>query len=672
MNSKRVEGQITVFAALVFSVVVALIVVTIRSAAFSAGFLRADLVAYAGVNSEFSQYFRPLADNFHVFGLEIIKDMDKEMELYMQKSIEADNSLINVKLSGVTISNMVRMVDYGGLPIKEQIVSYMKYGVVSDVFNMLTGNEAYKKKCQVITELNDDIMKCAEMVADVNENLIIAAGLIDGLATADGVFSSFADVPVVTSGNFFKKAAVTQDPRLLGILDGRVYYASGVKCQNMKDILVNIARKLGDESALLAECTRLRNLTSGCRMAGSTAVNYCEKYKREKADAVNAINNYTNKLKGSKEIIGDEAYNAFLEEKDELMDCVNGKTKLIFDIETVCNAIGRNIQSLEVVEHLVKDIDKLDYDEQLSVVNEIAIVLANYSCADIVIDYSNIRFIKDNGILSTLRSLSKNIGKQIMDIVMQGREVSKEKVNLAGLAMKYASPDKNGAAAKVTSLTDKALMVEYVSSRFDSYGDYAWEDGGLKYDLEFLYAGANADSDNLKRVITDMVKLREVPNLVTLISDSTKRKEAYSLAYTVAGFTGNEGLVRAIQLIIMGAWAYSEAVMDIKRLINGEKIELIKAKKDWKMELSKVLAFDYTYFPTPNTRGLNYKEYLLLMLMTAKDSDFFYATMSAMEMRMIALGYDKFRMENMIYEINGLVEFIIRDQIYEKSFRYNY
>lgn len=60
-------------------------------------------------------------------------------------------------------------------------------------------------------------------------------------------------------------------------------------------------------------------------------------------------------------------------------------------------------------------------------------------------------------------------------------------------------------------------------------------------------------------------------NLAYLITDQSKKAEAYSLAATALGFTGNMAIIKAGQYLVLSVWAYAEAVVDLRKLYSGEK-----------------------------------------------------------------------------------------------------
>lgn len=179
-----------------------------------------------------------------------------------------------------------------------------------------------------------------------------------------------------------------------------------------------------------------------------------------------------------------------------------------------------------------------------------------------------------------------------------------------------------------------------------------------------------------------------------LLLDSKKRSEAFVLASSLVGFTGNAAVIKAAQYLIMGVWAYGESLMDVRRLYKGEELPIIKTASDWKMSLDNLFAmnFDNDGFEDMDTenvkdRGrlqrlsegkMNYLDYLEMLLMSVGDKEKNYRAMTAMELKMISMGHSDFRMRSQIYEAVGTVTVELKKKnniasgVYEKTVNYGY
>ena len=128
----------------------------------------------------------------------------------------------------------------------------------------------------------------------------------------------------------------------------------------------------------------------------------------------------------------------------------------------------------------------------------------------------------------------------------------------------------------------------------------------------------------------------------------------------------------------MAAWAYAESLVDVRKLCLEQKIELIKNDSAWEISLDKLLKMDWlnnTYIKDSNIQsGLDYNEYLRLLLMARPQKEKLYRTMVAMEIRMEELGVASFRMEDYICSAECEIEFYLNkvNKVYKKQLYYGY
>lgn len=117
------------------------------------------------------------------------------------------------------------------------------------------------------------------------------------------------------------------------------------------------------------------------------------------------------------------------------------------------------------------------------------------------------------------------------------------------------------------------------------------EEGVLSYQMEYILAGKSNDTDNLKSVVERLLLLRETANVVYLFSDAVKVGEAESLALTIASAAGAPVLTELIKVSLLFAWAFAESVWDVRQLLSGHRIALMKTAEDWHFSLEGMLNY---------------------------------------------------------------------------------
>lgn len=107
--------------------------------------------------------------------------------------------------------------------------------------------------------------------------------------------------------------------------------------------------------------------------------------------------------------------------------------------------------------------------------------------------------------------------------------------------------------------------------------------------MEYIIGGEHNDRKNVYKVINQLAVIREGVNLSYLISSQDKMSEAYMLAAALVGVTGCDLAVRLVQYIIVSIWAYAESIVELRKLLAGETIALIKNRDNWILQLSSLV-----------------------------------------------------------------------------------
>lgn len=205
---------------------------------------------------------------------------------------------------------------------------------------------------------------------------------------------------------------------------------------------------------------------------------------------------------------------------------------------------------------------------------------------------------------------------------------------------------------------EKILTLEYLT-RY--YGDFVKqeESHALSYEKEYVLCGEKTDRGNLEKAVERLLLLREAANITHILKDSEKRNETYLLAGSLAGFTGNPAIIKVVQIGIIGAWAYLESIQDVRTLLRGEKIALIKDKEQWTLRLDNIPESFQTSFGAKSCEnGLSYPEYLKMLLFIGESSKLAYRMMEIMEQNLhLVPAWRQCRMDHMICKIDYAIEY---------------
>ena len=169
---------------------------------------------------------------------------------------------------------------------------------------------------------------------------------------------------------------------------------------------------------------------------------------------------------------------------------------------------------------------------------------------------------------------------------------------------------------------------------------------GLDYETEYLIVGKASDKQNLQGALDRILLLREAANFIYLQTDEQKKSEALTLATLLVGATGNGLLVKGVQQGILAVWAFAESVSDVRSLLAGEKIPIIKTSSEWSTDvggLSKESGFQEA---KKCKEGLEYKDYLRVLLFMTGKAKLCYRAMDLIEWNLQAIeGYSNLQMD---------------------------
>jgi len=222
--------------------------------------------------------------------------------------------------------------------------------------------------------------------------------------------------------------------------------------------------------------------------------------------------------------------------------------------------------------------------------------------------------------------------------------------------------------------TENLAFREYLYRYFTRYGS---EKSGavLDYEVEYLIHGADSDLSNLNGVMLRIYGIREGANYAYLCSDSVKCNEVLALATVLATVMGAPELSGAFQASILLAWASVESVYDVKRLMNGKRVPLLKSSQSWHTDVDGIISGLFQSNEDTYSDGLLYQDYLHIFLATKDRKELSLRAMNLIEanIRMTG-GNEAFRMDGCYTELQvgayveskfGYVNSIVRIKQYE-------
>ena len=136
------------------------------------------------------------------------------------------------------------------------------------------------------------------------------------------------------------------------------------------------------------------------------------------------------------------------------------------------------------------------------------------------------------------------------------------------------------------------------------------ENSALAYEVEYILQQQTQDRENLKKTLQEILLLREAVNAAFLFGSSLKA-EAETAAGVIAILLGLPEIKDLAATVILFAWAYAESVKDVRILLRGDKIPLVKSEGSWNTPFSQLLTYrSHLDSYRSSADGMSYQDYI--------------------------------------------------------------
>ncbi len=209
-----------------------------------------------------------------------------------------------------------------------------------------------------------------------------------------------------------------------------------------------------------------------------------------------------------------------------------------------------------------------------------------------------------------------------------------------------------------TDWLDRILLQQYLLTYLSNY-ETNIEGHALVYEAEYLLGKNASDKENLLAVISRILAIREAANFIYLLSDPVKVQQAHTLAVTLGGVTLNPLILELINIALLTAWAMGESILDVRGLLEGKRIPLIKSDSTWTLELENIALVSEEFITAKESKmGLSYKDYLGILLLFENELNLAMRTMNLQEITIRKIsGDDSFSMDSLIVEAEAEINY---------------
>ncbi len=609
---RTADGQITVFFSLIMMCMFAFFCVLLESARTAGARWYLQTAASSAMDSVFSQYHRKLWDTYRVLFAEYDtpEDVTDAFGGFILPYLEMEN-WYPIQYTGAQAEEIIRATEGQGVYFEKEILDYMKFGIwhmdfdadtVQGLWNSAKEAASVKNMAESYRGHAREALKLEKSLEAISENLEEQQKLKNSGMSALNSYD----------GSDFRRAAEKMIRKLEQIPG-----------------LVRSYRRKADDLAKGMEISRA-------------------KYEKESGDCGEEIQGLL-----EEEIQQYESYvNADGERRQEIEALEPWSKQMIVELN---HLIEESYEVEEIIDEWEDDEEEGGEGPDLDALwSPVEHGFGSLSIQKL----SFVHGVKDKEKEGWLEQVSSMYQDGFLKLVVpEGKEISNRASELEEVP---SHRDMKPETVRTVNFLDHLLIDEYCGMHFKNFlEEEEQQEAGqqetetvLAYEMEYFLGGKESDRENLSDAVHRLLAVREGMNLVHILTDPQKRAEARGLAMTITGVGALTPLLMITTFFVMSVWALGESLMDVRGLLAGKKIPLLKAKTDWQLELEQLLSMgkEHVVGTGECDTGLSYLSWLKILL--------FMSNIVLQEFRMMDLiqmnlrqGQDSFRMRRCVYQI---------------------
>ena len=592
------SGSVTIFVCLIFICISALICGLLESARTSGARLYLQTAGDSAIDSLFSRYHRALWDNYKILALESESDenISELMLSYMQPYIE-NSGMYRIQNPQIKLNKKIGLSDNGGMYLEQEIIDYMSLGVFESVFDG-SPDDLWKdiEDAMSMEKITTDYGLGSKEAIEVEKAL---KRLSENIEKQEEIRSKMKSAVSAQNISEIKKLCKDLKSTLKKVPDLIKKYEK--KADRMSEKIREIENKNADNISKLSEGNR--EYIDG---EISKFKEYVDKDSERRIE-ISALAGLSESM-----ISEVEELESDIESLQEMMEAEDDEEQ-DYDIGEAWNNLGSGIDALTVMRLNFKyGIADEEKEEKLKQVKELI----------------------SDGIFSL--------------VIPENREVSNKSINRLSLPSNAITGGYSG-----RNLAQRLLVNEYIGTYFADFTDDI--DTPLSYELEYILNGDTSDRINLENAILKILAIREGLNYMHIISDASKMQSAQELATVISGVLCLPQITLLIKFLIIAVWALVESAIDLRCLLSGGKVPLIKSRDDWSADLDSIfdiLNNNSLREKEASSRGINYEGYLKMLLYIEEPVKRNFRMMDIMQLD-ISRSQNDFLINDMVYGIEA-------------------
>ena len=221
------------------------------------------------------------------------------------------------------------------------------------------------------------------------------------------------------------------------------------------------------------------------------------------------------------------------------------------------------------------------------------------------------------------------------------------------------------------SMTNEFLFDEYLIWKCSSYRKDL-KHTSMSYELEYILNGKNTDTANLRKTVEMLLLTRVTADTIAVMKDGEKQTEAEAVAEVISLLLLSPEIAEPLAKLILLAWGFAEGVIDVRTLLKGGRVPIIKSGQDFNIKSTAQLPFFMTMTGKNAEKagsGLSYADYLRIYLALENKNSKVMRSMDVIELNMRTTeGNSAFRMDGCIEYVQANIKAVSKFG-YEYSIR---
>ena len=647
---KKYSASITVFLSLSFVLIAALILTITESARTIAQKYYMQTALNSAMESLFSEFHRPLWENYRIYALEFRDDnlLKEELQSFIKPYSDARN-LFPAKIEKDGFSFTGRGLLSESHYFEEEILEYMPALLAKDCIEFL-GEKKSGTDIPSILEEASKKEKEADSIQRLQEKYALNHYDVEYLEDC-----------INNIDRFCKKTETLKHYALYSLQahDASLFFSYSSSLKATLNSLKNTVNSYDARADLLkSKVEALWNDFSA------------EKENLEE-DGIAAIETQL------------KSYDNYLDDGGRVRQKIDGFPAQCENLDSAIEGIEENVRRFQ--EYIEEERERRrkrkkeeeDYDEDNGLQAEIdnfyndtistwqALTMPVYGEAVTQINKKNKR------ILESIHDIGK---KKLLELLLpSGKECPSTEESFSSALFSTES------AANPIQV---GLLGEYSLRFFHSYHKkesahttpYSNAKG---LEVEYLLHGKKSDYENLSAQVTSLLAFRESMNFIHIMSDPEKLEAVEKFVTSFLAITANPVVIAVFSAFVIGIWAFAQSLLDVKELLNDERVPLMHSLESWSLSLNHLLDF-LSYLSgeeiPKESIGLSYEDYLRISLFTkgllsqAKINDSMLYCMEKNIQTSIRDKEPSFQMNKCLYYLSTDAEIYSRHSLYHKGF----